>query len=853
MTLRFGTESRLDSLSEAAAVDFAAPGAVDRYAPDLRLEPIHRAIDIDLDLEGKTLVGSVVITVRARAEGRSLTLDAVDLDIQGVRDLDDHRLDWDEDGEHIAIRWAHAVEPGQTRRVEVRWSVQAPLTGLHFSWPDETDPDRPRFAVTDHETERARHWLPCVDHPQARPTVELAVRTAWEWTVLGPGRMDGVELAHEDGTKTVRWALDQPCPSYLLCFAVGEFVEVDLGKSGTVPLKFFATVDHSAADVRRSFSRTRRMMGFLTQHLDCAFPYPKYFQFAVPGIGGAMENISLTSWDDKFLGDEALHAEIGWLVDLVNLHEMAHTWFGDALVCKEFAHVWLKESWATYLESVWLEATEGEESMQWQLHEELREYRSEADSRYQRPISTRRFDHSWDMFDRHLYPGGAVRLHMLRKELGDELFWRGVRSYVAEHLHGTVETDDFRRSLESASGRNLGRFFDQWFRSPGYPRLKVTRKHDSEAGELQLTFEQTQVDAAAGVPVFAFSLPVWIERSKGEWARYAVTFDEDAAAALTVPCPRKPRQVLLNPELAAVCSFDFRPGGDQLRRSLVEAPTIFGRIQAASALARSGARRDVAALATAAAKEPHFGVRIAIVRALGRTGTQGAIDALIGRLRDEPHARVQQWIPRACARYRDPAMTEALTAFVAREDIGPTTRMEALAALGEQRDRAPLAVLEAWVDSRSPWSRAARGALSGLAGTRTAAGVEVLLTRLEPGSAPTAARTMACQALGSAASTQERDLRRRAREALEDRLRDPEYAVRMAAAMGLRALGDRRAAGALDEVGKLLAAQDRPRVERMLRALRKRGPDATGRQLDELAATVRRLEGRLRKVEARRS
>ena len=94
------------------------------------------------------------------------------------------------------------------------------------------------------------------------------------------------------------------------------------------------------------------MLDWMTGFLDSTYPYPKYFQVAVPGIGGAMENISLVSWDDSWLVDERAHAEFGWLVDVINLHEMAHTWFGDVVVCRDFAHSWLKESWATYMESI---------------------------------------------------------------------------------------------------------------------------------------------------------------------------------------------------------------------------------------------------------------------------------------------------------------------------------------------------------------------------------------------------------------------------------------------------------------------------------------------------------------------
>ena len=132
-----------------------------------------------------------------------------------------------------------------------------------------------------------------------------------------------------------------------------------------------------------------------------------------------MENISLTTWDDVFITDETLHAEWGWLVDLINLHEMAHSYFGDAVVCRDFAHAWLKEGWATYMESVWLGDTVGEDALHLQMYEESLHYRNEADNRYVRPIMTRQFNSSFQMYDGHLYPGAAWRVHMLRHMLGE--------------------------------------------------------------------------------------------------------------------------------------------------------------------------------------------------------------------------------------------------------------------------------------------------------------------------------------------------------------------------------------------------------------------------------------------------
>src|SRR5690606_29062523 len=198
------------------------------------------------------------------------------------------------------------------------------------------------------------------------------------------------------------------------CFAAGEFVRADDGEfddgEKRIPLAYFCSPQHTAGDMLRSFGRTGAMLAWMTAKLGRPFPYPKYFQWTAPGVSGAMENISLVSWDERFSLDEKLAAEWTWLVDAVNVHEMAHSYFGDAVVCRDFAHAWLKESWATYIEQVYREDTISPDEGRYVFYEHAERYFNEADNPYKRPIVTRHFQSSWDMYDAHLYPGGACRL-----------------------------------------------------------------------------------------------------------------------------------------------------------------------------------------------------------------------------------------------------------------------------------------------------------------------------------------------------------------------------------------------------------------------------------------------------------
>ena len=836
--------------------DFSLPHPERHYAPDLALEPVHLDIALGFDLAGRQAAGAVTTTFEARRAGaRSVTLDATDFREVDVVDPDGHALSWSYDGNGLEIVWAEALAAGEQRRAEVRYRVISPLTGMLFSWPDEQHPTRPRFLATDHETERARYWLPCIDHPTVRTPLDFHLRAGQEYTVLANGLRVGEEM-HTDGTKTVHWKLKQPCPSYLVCLAVGDFVRASGGALGDVEIAFFGAPPHTEAHLQLSFGPTRSMLEWMTRKLESAFPFPKYFQLCLPGIGGAMENISLVTWDDRFMADEVFRAEKGWVIDLVNVHEMAHSWFGDAIVCRDFSHVWLKESWATYMQSAWLEDTHGVDALHFELNELSRGYREEADKRYVRPIVTRAFDSSWDMFDGHLYPGGAFRLHMLRCELGDDDFWGGVRDYVKLFSGRVVETSDFRRTLEDRSGRSLAEFFEQWFERPGYPQLKAVLKHSAVQGEAVLTIEQTQVSDDRGVGLFRFDLEVAIETIAGDWITRTMAISE-GTHSLVFEADARPLQVVIDPNSRTLHKLtEWAPGNDLLIRSLTHAPTLPGRIQAARALSARGSSRAIAALRDRFSHEPHWGVRIEIARALAAAGTQAAAQALARLLDQEHDPKAMFAVAAACGRYRDPEIARALEAFLERDDLPYQARHDALVALGRQRGDAPLETLRAATQSRNWWRWTRRGALIGLGETRTEEARKFLMGRVGYGLEQTNVRQVALGALAEAARWQERPAREQTLEALTDLTRDPVYQVRQAAVVAIKALGDPTGIDAMMAAQKTLAPQDGPRIERAVGALRKQaGPGEQAqtltKQVDDLQTKLRKLQHRISTLEQR--
>ncbi|KAI9218853.1 hypothetical protein BC828DRAFT_387522, partial [Blastocladiella britannica] len=316
---------------------------------------------------------------------------------------------------------------------------------------------------------------------------------------------------------------------------------------------------------------------------------------------------------------------------------MGHSFFGDATVVRYFEHAWLKESWASYIETLWVEDFHSADSARMYRFGQQEGYISET-SRYMRPIVNRRYDHSWTMFDSHLYPGGSARLHMLRGLLGDDVFFAGVSAYLHQYAKKTVETDDFRKVLEAHSGLNLTRYFDQWFYSKGYPKFKTEYKYDDKKQVASVAFEQTQVDAAKGVGLFALDVPVEFKTADGTVHRAIASFDgNNATATAAVFTGAKAVTVEIDADGFQLFGLDgnFNPGLEILLKTAAEARDPVNRVRAYRTLLKEAdfyTLRRVAPIATA---EPLGEVRVAIAKALAQLRHTPAIDLLLTLAKNE--------------------------------------------------------------------------------------------------------------------------------------------------------------------------------------------------------------------------
>ena len=835
----------------SGAPGFVRDGATKHYPPDVRVEPVHMHLELRFDLDAQELEGTNTLTVRGNGgSGHTLRLNAVAFARAEARG---DGVDWFRyDGKQLVVRWATPLADGEERTLEVPFLVRQPVAGLMFSKPSDAYPDTAWFAATDSETELARHWMPCVDLPHVRPTLSFSICADQKLTALANGAFVGEEL-HPDGTKTTRWELDHPCPSYLTCIAVGDFIEVTDGEFEGIPIAYYATKEFDEDHVRRGLGRTREALEWMTEKLGVPFPFPKYYQFALPGFGGAMENISLVSWDDFCLLDDALASELTWLIDQINVHEMAHSYFGDLVVCRDFAHAWLKESWATYMEACWYEDKLGSDEFAYELYQDAGTYFREANKRYKRPIVTREFNSSWQMYDMHLYPGGACRLHTLRCLLGDDVFWRGVTLYLQRYARKTVETDHFRQTMEEVSGRSLVQFFDQWFYAKGYPSLKVVFSYESAPSSAHFTIEQEQWNTTDGIPLFDFDLELgWTDADGGSHSRMVhVTKSRET---YVIPMASAPAQVRVDPHTQTLHSLSFNPGADLLKCQLTDAPDCIGRILAARELCLTGDQGNVEAVIEAYRAEPFWGVRVEMAKVLGETKTKAGVTALPALLLSESDNRALEKVILAVRGLREPEIMAALVELASR-DLPPRATRALYEVLGAFHEAAPFDLLEQATETEGFQGIAQSGAFMGLGDADPTKAHKTLCSASAPGGSPTRSRVAVTTALGVAGKqVDSKKVRRRIVETLCLRLRDSNDRVQLAAARALAAMDATEAIGEVEWYARTLAHQDEVLVMRLVDKLRAESRKTTKEandEVDKLRSEVKSLRETVDLLKAR--
>ncbi|MCS7143228.1 MAG: HEAT repeat domain-containing protein [Aigarchaeota archaeon] len=711
---------------------FVYPEYASNYPPEYNYEVKNYLLHLTVDFDRRSVTGRSEIHIRLlKGQPGWIELDASEMRIYGVS-VDGRPVEWDYDGRRLKFK---AERPELI--AEIEYSA-TPRKGLHFVLPDKAHPQRYPQVWSQGETNYNRYWMPLPDHPVVKFPNELVVRVPREMVVISNGDLISKEV--DGGSATWHYKMRVPHSGYLISLVAGVFEEIVEQGDGYV-LRYFVTPGWRS-NAHLSFSKTRKMIDFFSDYLGYRYPFNSYSQVTVAEfIFGGMENTTATTLTELTLHDEKAHADFS--SDPLVAHEAAHQWFGDLVTCKDWSHIWINESMATFLENLFVRYDKGEDEFVYELVRDMDSYLEEYRNRYARPIVTRVYKFPSELFDAHAYPKGGLIVNTLRSLLGEEVFRKGLNLFLKRFEYRVADTDDFRKVMEEVSGRNLERFFEQFFYNAGHPSLKVQEKWDEERGLLTLKIKQTQSDDS----LEAYWLPIKVEIKMGDLRESLQVELSEREETIVVPLKRRPDYVCVDPHFEVFKTLEYERSDEVWGRVLREEEHVYCRILAARALGKLGGPVAIEALREAVLKDPFWGVAAEAARALGECGGEMAKSSLLECLRSVKNPRVKRALCDALGHFRDEDVAMALTEVLMNDEESYYVRQSAAISLGKKRDGRYRDVLLKVIDKPSHNHSITVGVLRGLSEIGDEESLRVII-RYTRDDVPTVVRAAAIICLG---------------------------------------------------------------------------------------------------------
>jgi aminopeptidase N len=383
---------------------------------------------------------------------------------------------------------------------------------------------------------RAHNWLPCADYPADKAQVEFIVTAPDHYQVVANG-LKTEEKPLPNHLKLTHWKETTQLPTKVMVIGVADFAIDHTGDVGKIPVYTYVFPESKDAGFK-SYAVAKEILPFYIKKIG-PFAYEKLANVQSKTIFGGMENASAIFYYEKSVDSKG--------IEELMAHEIAHQWFGDAASEKSFAHLWLSEGFATYMTNLYLENKYGPDTLQKRMKADRLTVLKFEKRRATPVVDTSVKDNFMQMLNANSYQKGSWVLHMLRRKLGDTLFWKGIRNYYAKYDGSNANTDDLRHVMELASGQNLQQFFNQWLYTPGHPQLGITWKYDAAKAVVELNITQKQNT------LFEFPLEVNVQ---GQLHTIDV---KDKNTVVQIPAKATP-SIAIDPNVNLLAGFEVTEG-----------------------------------------------------------------------------------------------------------------------------------------------------------------------------------------------------------------------------------------------------------------------------------------------------
>jgi aminopeptidase N len=452
----FRSETETSAAVASADPEGEISGIGDPYFPMLGnggYDVQHYDLDLTVDMAAEEIDAVATIEARSLRILERFNLDLKEIRIGSIK-VNGEDASYSFAAGELMIAPAAVIPADSEFTVVVAYSGR-PAEGTAFGGIDFLEGWNfyPQGVIVAGEPTGAETWFPSNNHPSDKATYAFRITVAKPYVAAANGILKE-ETDNGDDTRTYVFVMDDPMASYLATLAVGNFDLVEGTSASGLPFR-----NYLDADIRGKVEGYIDVLPEAMDYFASLFgPYPfdtcgvVVHQLDIPF---SLENQTLIVMGHTFA------------YEIVVVHELAHQWFGDSVSVASWKDIWLNEGFASYAETLWWEHTEGPEALKEDLS---RRYRYNANL----PASERILigDPGPDrLFDSAVYTRGALTLHALRLEVGDEVFFRILREYFETYRDGNAAIQDFIALAEEISQLDLEPLFQAWLYESDLPDI----------------------------------------------------------------------------------------------------------------------------------------------------------------------------------------------------------------------------------------------------------------------------------------------------------------------------------------------------------------------------------------------
>lgn len=455
------------------------------YNPQLNtLDVQHYRFNLTLKDDTDRIEGLAEITLRFKQASNSFALDLTGktkdkgMEVSTVT-YKGATLPFHHEDDRLNITLPSSIAAGENITVSVQYAG-IPTDGLIIDANKFGD----RTFFGDNWPNRAHHWLPTVDHPSDKASVEFLVTAPDHYQVVGNG-IQIEETNLDGGLRRTHWKETVLLPTKVMVIGVAPFAVQLAGEVQGIPVTSWVFTDNRSEGFI-DYAPAVEVLEWFHKNI-APYPYRKLANVQSKTRYGGMENASNIFYFENSVNGKKERE------DLI-AHEIAHQWFGNSASEANWYHVWLSEGFATYSTHLYHEAKYGAAS----LAERMRKDRFtvvQYAARKLAPIVDTTVTDLNAVLNTNSYQKGSWVLHMLRREVGDAAFWKGYRAYYQRYQGSNALTSDLQKVMEENSGKPLATFFKQWVFQAGQPELKVDWKYDAVKKQVEITVKQVQNSA----------------------------------------------------------------------------------------------------------------------------------------------------------------------------------------------------------------------------------------------------------------------------------------------------------------------------------------------------------------------